>query len=58
MCERCMKKATQTNTSEGFAGTTYYQDWTCECGKVNLFKSRKPYPILTVFSVSTGCICI
>ena len=53
-----MKKATQTNTSEGFAGTTYYQDWTCECGKVNLFKSRKPYPILTVFSVSTGCICI
>lgn len=55
-CERCKKKTEQTNTSEGFGGTVYYQDWTCSvCGKINMFKSRKPYPTITEYTVSTGC---
>ena len=54
-CERCKKKTEQTNTAEGFGGTVYYQDWTCSvCGKINMFRSRKPYPTLTEYSVSTG----
>ena len=50
-CERCEKKTQQTNTSEGYAGVVYYQDWTCECGKINSFRLNPTQP-LTEFTVS------
>ena len=56
-CERCKKKTKQENRSEGYGGLIYYQDWYCKCGKVNLVRSTKPYPVITEYSVSTGCDC-
>ena len=51
-CEKCKKATPQVNTSEGFAGTIYYEDWTCTvCGKVNLFEKKNDPKFVTEYCV-------
>ena len=54
-CERCKKATPQVNTSEGFGGFEYYEDYTCTvCNKVNCFAiNKRPQPF-TVYNISTG----
>ena len=54
-CERCKKVTAQVNTSEGFGGLEYYEDYTCTvCNKVNCFETKKRPNWITHYSVSTG----
>ena len=54
-CHRCEKKTEQKQTSEGFAGTTYYNDFTCSvCGKLNLFKKTGEPKHETEYCISIG----
>ena len=51
-CERCKKATPHVNSSEGFAGKIYYEDWTCtECGKVNCVEKKGDPKFVTEFCV-------
>ena len=51
-CKRCEKVTEQANTSEGFAGTVYYEDWTCTvCGKVDGVEKKGDPKFVTEFCV-------
>ena len=52
-CERCKKKTTQENRSEGYAGTTYYEDWYCvDCDCIMLEKKRGNPKFITEWCVN------
>ena len=52
-CKRCEKKTTHENRSEGFAGTTYYEDWRCvECGSYTLIPKRGEPKFVTEYCVN------
>ena len=52
-CERCKKKTKQENKSEGFGGTTYYEDWVCvECGCYNLIPKKGEPKFVTEYSIN------
>ena len=54
-CRRCKTKTEHEKTSEGFAGTTYYEDFTCDvCGAINLFKKRKLPKHETIYFISSA----
>ena len=53
-CQRCEEKTEQVKTSEGFAGYTYYNDYTCSCGKVNSFVKKGLPKHETEYSINTG----
>ncbi len=54
-CHRCKKKTEQENTSEGFAGKIYYNDYTCSvCGAVNCFKKVGEPKFVTEYSINTS----
>ena len=52
-CERCKKKTKHENRSEGFAGTTYYEDWVCvKCGSYNLIPKKGEPKFVTEFCIN------
>jgi len=52
-CDRCKKKTTQENRSEGFAGKDYYEDWYClDCDCIMLEKKRGNPKFETVWCIS------
>ena len=54
-CKRCEKVTEQANTSEGFAGTKYMEDWTCTvCGSVDCVEKKGDPKFVTEFCVNTG----
>lgn len=54
-CHRCEEKTEQENTSEGFAGLIYYNDYTCSvCGAVNCYPKKGEPKFETEYCVSTG----
>ena len=41
MCRRCKTKTEHDNSSEGFAGNIYYEDWCCTvCGSYTLIPKK------------------
>lgn len=53
-CHKCEKKTEQEKTSEGFGGTTYYNDFTCSCGAVNCFKKIGLPKHETIYCINTN----
>ena len=54
-CQRCKGKTEQEQTSEGFAGKIYYNDFTCSvCGAVNSFKKVGEPKFVTEYCINTG----
>ena len=55
-CSRCDKKTPQTRTSEGYGGTQYYLDYTCDvCGCINLFPTKAPKVSTTYYVNQQYC---
>jgi len=51
-CKRCEKVTKQANTSEGFAGTIYYEDWTCTvCGQVTSIEKKGDPKFVTEYCI-------
>ena len=54
-CRRCEKKTEHENSSEGFAGLIYYEDWRCvECGSYNLIPKKGEPKFVTEYCISAG----
>lgn len=52
-CKRCEKKTEHTNPSEGFAGTTYYEDWCCiVCGAYTLVPKKGEPKFVTEYCIN------
>ena len=54
-CKRCEKKTTHENSSEGFAGTVYCEDWCCtDCGSYTVVPKKGEPKFETEYCISTG----
>ena len=54
-CQRCEKKTEHENSSEGFAGVIYYEDWCCvDCGAYTLIPKKGEPKFETEYCISTG----
>ena len=55
LCQKCQKETEHTNSSEGFAGKIYYEDWWCTmCGKVTSIKKKGLPKHETIYCINTG----